>query len=54
MDVYDRDENWNLVFIGSFDLSATVNKDDIQSGTTEEILAIRERQAIAVMEGKED
>ena len=39
-------------YIGSFDLSATVNKDDIQSGTTEEVLAIRERQAIAVMEGK--
>ena len=41
MDVYDRDENWNRVFIGSFDLSATVKKDDIVSGLAEEIYDLR-------------
>ena len=41
MDVYDRDENWNRVFIGSFDLSATVKKDDIISGPAEEIYDLR-------------
>jgi len=37
MDVYDRDENWNLVFIGSFDISTTVKQEDIASGSYEEI-----------------
>jgi len=41
MDVYDRDENWNRVFIGSFDISATVIKDDIVSGLAEEIYDLR-------------
>ena len=37
MDVYDRDENWNLVFIGSFDISTTIKQGDIASGSYEEI-----------------
>lgn len=41
MDVYDRDEDWNRVYIGSFDLSTTVNMDDITSGSAEEIYDLR-------------
>jgi len=37
MDVYDRDEDWNLVFIGSFDISTTVKQEDIASGAYEAI-----------------
>lgn len=37
MDVYDRDEDWNRVFIGSFDISTTVKSEDIVSGSSEEI-----------------
>jgi hypothetical protein len=37
MDVYDRDEDWNRVFIGSFDIITTVKKDDIISGPPEDI-----------------
>ena len=52
MDIYDRDEKWNLVFIGSFDMSATVKKDDILSGSTEEIHELWWRQSVGAMEGK--
>lgn len=37
MDVYDRDEDWNRVFIGSFDITTTVKKEDIISGPPEDI-----------------
>ena len=53
MDIYDREENWDLVFIGSFDMSATVKKDDIISGSTEEIHELWWRQSVGAMEGRE-
>ncbi|MEA4914111.1 MAG: hypothetical protein VB061_06045 [Christensenella sp.] len=37
MDVYDRDEDWNRVFIGSFDITTAVKKEDIISGPPEDI-----------------
>ena len=53
MDIYDRDENWNLVYIGSFDMSATVKQDDIISGSAEEIHELWWRQSVGAMEGRE-
>ena len=41
MDVYDRDEDWNRVFIGSFDITTTVKKEDIISGPPEQIYDLR-------------
>ena len=41
MDVYDRDEDWNRVFIGSFDITTTVKKEDIISGPPEQINDLR-------------
>ena len=41
MDVYDRDKDWNRVYIGSFDISTTVNKDNIISGPAEELYDLR-------------
>jgi hypothetical protein len=31
-DVYDRDEEYNRVFIGTFDITTTVHKADIVPG----------------------
>lgn len=36
-DLYDRDEDWNRVFIGTFDISTTVTQDDIVRGSAEEV-----------------
>lgn len=50
-DVYDRDENWNSVYIGSFDLSATVKQDDIISGPVEEIHELWWRRSVTTEDG---
>ena len=51
MDIYDRDENWNRVYIGSFDLYTTVKQDDIISGPVEEIHELNWRRLVMAEDG---